>query len=95
MAQAQLPAQGAPPPGQTPTPAPQPATPVVVTQVQIVARAEQHMYKREGAACLAALNEVTGEWAEVLVPRVKGPRGNCEMLVGTATKGRNCSKRPT
>jgi len=81
VAQAQL-------PGQAPTQAPQPATPLIVTQVQILARAEQHKYKREGAACLAALAEVTGPWLPEIEERAQRARGSCEMLVGHCDEGR-------
>jgi len=81
VAQAQL-------PGQAPTQAPQAATPLVVTQVQILARAEQHKYRREGAACLAALSEVTGPWAPEIAERAQRAHGSCEMLVGHCDEGR-------
>jgi hypothetical protein len=81
VAQAQL-------PGQAPTPAPQIAPPVVVTQVQILARAEQHKYRREGAACLAALAEATGPWSAEIAERAQRARGSCEMLVGHCDEGR-------
>jgi hypothetical protein len=81
---AQTPPQPPPQPGQTPQFVP----PAEVIQVQIVARAEQHMYKREGAACLAALDKVVGDWVEILVPRAQEARANCELLVGHCEKGK-------
>ena len=83
-AQAQVPAQ----PGHGQSQPPQPAAPAIVTQAQILARAEREMHRRDGAACLAALGEVVGEWSEEVAARAQEDRGNCELLVGHCAEGK-------
>ena len=62
--------------------------PAIVTQAQLLARAEHHLHRREGAACLAALGEHVGEWSEEVAPRAQTDRGNCELLVGHCAEGK-------
>ena len=60
----------------------------VVVQSTILGRAAEHLHKRDGAACLAALDEVTGEWTDVLAARAQETRGDCELLAGHCDEGR-------
>jgi len=84
----QIAQQTAPQPGAPPT-----GAPAIVTQAQILARAEQHMHRREGAACLAALDEHRGEWDEQVAERAERDRGTCELLAGRCDEGKKRLER--
>jgi len=77
----------APSPTQMPPQTGQVAPPVVV-QNMILGRAAEHLHKRDGAACLGALDEVTGPWTDVLAARAQEMRGDCELLAGHCDQGR-------
>lgn len=76
-------------PSQAGQAAPQPGpVPLIVRQAEIVNRAYDHSRKRDGAACLAALDEVKGEWVPDLVIRVRELRGDCLLLSGRCDEGK-------